>query len=234
LVGCEGHPARAYVSLPPEWGATSKTPYPVIFAFDGAGCRFEARALELKKAAAKTRYVVVTPVSFSNANELKIEDYPDYDPELVKKLTPLMARDERIDWDMAGADALYAALRERFRLEEKAYLTGYSGGGFPVHKWIRSRTESVAAACLVSANYGGERADDRRAPEDGGPPIYFITGENDAAKERIFPQTDQALETLRNAGFKDVDHRRLKGRQHETFPDLTIEFFEASRKKASK
>ncbi|HYC78563.1 MAG TPA: hypothetical protein VEI02_13125 [Planctomycetota bacterium] len=236
LVKAPSHPMEAYVSLPKDWSATAKTPWPVVVAFDGAGSVFQNRALEMKRAASRRPYVVVVPFTFSNANELEEHKYPSYPADVVKGLKGAETRLARIAWDFAGLDALMPELRRRFKLEERVYVTGYSGGGMATYAWLVRRPAEVAAACPVSANFGEAFVGDGPAPENGGPPVRLITGENDSAKERIFPQSDAATAFLKNRGFAAVERTHLPGRGHETFPDLCLDFFDAvrSRKPAVK
>jgi poly(3-hydroxybutyrate) depolymerase len=227
LVRAPGHPQTAYVALPAAWTPNAKTPWPMVVAFEGAGSGFAGRAAELRKANAKRPYVVVCPVTFGNANELEASKYPHYDSALVKELTPMETRDRRLEIDFEGLAVLLPHLRARYGTEEKPFVTGYSGGGFHTYRWLRTKPDELRAACPVSANYG-ERGP-FATPTDGGPPILLITGENDSAKERIFPQSEEAMAAFKEAGFKEVRRDHLKGRQHETFPDLCLDFFDQVR-----
>lgn len=234
VVKASGHPMEAYVSLPKEWTSTGKTTWPVVVAFEGAGCGFVARAKELKKHGEKRPYIIVTPVSFSNANVLKASDYPSYDPALVAKFEALETRSDRIVWDMEGIALVLARVRERYRAEERVHLTGYSGGAFPTYRWLLLRPDEVIAAVPVSPNYSSDAANGAAAPSNGGPPVLVITGENDSAKERIFPQSDEAVAALKAAGFRDVVRRHLPKRGHESFPDLCLDFFDEVRRRPKK
>jgi dienelactone hydrolase len=216
LVKAPGQDLVAWVSLPKGW--QPKGEWPVLVAVEGAGCNFLGAVHGFMASRASRRYVVVTPCSLSNTNELKPETYPYYPPAV---LSDWNAR--RIDFDLPGLEAILDVLVERYHAEKKVAITGFSGGGNLCYSLVMRRPQRVWAAAPACANFQPGLASDASPVEDGGPPVHLFTGANDEHKNDVFGQkpgiegqTDWAVESFGKLGFKNVKRTMLPGVGHSS------------------
>ena len=234
-VKAPGHLLEGYVMLPPKW--SPERSWPIAVYIDGAASQFEAAAWRLRRGLNATEFILVVPITLSNANELRFENYP-YPQDQLKTFRGLtvQTRLDRVAFDAGGLAPLLDQVRKRFRGETRFFLTGYSGGGFLVYWWLHHHPDQLAAVAPASANYAPELGQGgvERAP-GGGPPVHLFTGSNDAAGTvRIFPQNDRALATLERLGFTRVTRSHLEGRGHEPFTEDVFGFFSRVRAERGK
>lgn len=224
------HPLQAYVLLPPKWSPKKK--WPIAVYVDGASSEFEAAAWRHRRQLNTTSFIVVVPMTLSNAREPQLDDLPYTEHDLVQHGATGGTLD-RIGFDAGGLASLLELVRSKFRGEDGIFLTGFSGGGMLVYWWLHHHPEQLRAAAPASANYyailtkGG-----RGRVADGGPPVLVITGANDKVGEvRVFPQTKQAVAALEALGCRDLRREHLSDRAHEPFTEEVFAFFEQVRKK---
>ena len=141
--------------------------------------------------------------------------YPHYAQSLLDEWTG-----KRLEFDGAGVDALLAEIRALFGGEEKVFLTGFSGGGQYTYYKLLTDPEHVAGAVPCCANFAGNgKQGAPKAGDGGGPPVRILTGEQDKHREfthgdknspGIEPQTDHAMKTLTELGYKNVERIMVK------------------------
>jgi len=231
LIGSRGHDLVAYVSLPRDWKRGRG--WPVLLGVEGAGCNFAGYAKGLAGSRGSRPVIVVVPVTLSNTNELLPVKYPSYSKALLDRWN-----DKRLEFDYKGIEAIATEVRDRFGGEEKVFLTGFSGGGLYCYYRLLQVPTGVRGAVLCCANYSGFGSDTSPgAGPGGGPPVHILTGEKDEHREFILgdknqpgiePQTDKAVETLKQLGFTSVRRTMLKGVGHSPLPDQVWKFVDES------
>lgn len=224
LLGSDESPLVGYVSLPKDW--TKGKSYPVLVGVEGAGCAFIGYLRAFTKSRVSRSVIVVAPITLSNTNELKPELYPCYPKALLEQW-----KDQRMKFDAPGIDALLAVVRKRFGGEEKAFFTGFSGGGQYTYFKLFQDPAHVRGAAPSCGNFGGAGLEGAPGVTDGGPPVHLFTGEKDGyrddvngEKPGITGQTDRAQENLVKLGYKHVERTDVKGAGHNAFPDLVWKF----------
>jgi len=209
------HPMVGYVSLPDGW--KRKASYPVLVAVDGAGSGFLGAARGFAKARASRKFIVLAPCSLSNTNEFAPPKYPYYAKELLDDWGG-----RRIDFDLAGLEALLETVKARFGGEEKIGITGFSGGGNLCYGWTARHSDRVLFSAPACPNFAGMGFREAAPVADGGPPVRIFTGEKDEHRFLTFgktppgieQQTDSAVEALTALGFKDLRRTMLPGVGH--------------------
>jgi len=223
LLGSGEHQLVGYVSLPKDW-KKDKT-YPVLVGVEGAGCGFLGYCRGFAKERGQRAVIVVAPITLSNTNELKPELYPCYPKTLLDEWGK-----KRLDFDAPGIDALLAVVKKRFGGEDKAFYTGFSGGGIYTYFKLFHDPEHVRGAAPACGNFGGAGLEGAPGAKDGGPPVHLFTGEKDPNRDfvgtepGITPQTDRAQENLTKLGYTHVKRTEVKGAGHESFPALVWTF----------
>ena len=217
LLGSPDRDLFAFVSLPGDWKKGRS--WPVLVAVDGAGCGFEACGRAFAGSRGSRPFIVVSPVTLSNTNELQAASYPCYPKSLLTKWNG-----NRFEFDGPGVDAVLAEVRKRFGGEEKVFITGFSGGGNWCYGKLMRDPKGVRGAAPACANFSGMGSDGAPgAGEGGGPPVHILTGEKDEHREFTFgkkdspgiePQTDRAVEVLKGLGYTNVRRTMVKGAGH--------------------
>jgi poly(3-hydroxybutyrate) depolymerase len=228
------HAMRYYFSLPRGYAREARR-WPVLVCVDGAGSNFEGMARGYAKARGDLPFLVVSPCSFANTNRVQgklRERYAGwYDDATIEA-----ANRSPLDWDDAGLQAVLAELRERYRTEERVYVTGFSGGGNLTYTWILRHPEQVQAAAPACANfnrgyYGGLPDVDTDALRF---PVHLITGAEDPHRDFTFgdenipgiePQTDQAEALLRERGYPHVKRTLVPGLKHSAAREQVLDTF---------
>jgi len=221
MIRAKDHPMVGWLALPKDWkkGRT----YPVLVTVDGAGSNFLGAARASRQSRGSRDWIVLAPCSFANTNGLDEKRYPWYEPALLKEMGGFGAR---FEWDVQGLDGLLAVVRERFGGEEKIAITGFSGGGNLCYGYTLLHPDRIRFAMPACANFAGLGAADGPKPENGGPPIFVYTGEQDPHREwthgkvggvpGIEPQTDRAMKVLEEKGYTRVKREMLPGVKHSS------------------
>ena len=217
----------AFVSLPRDWKRGKS--FPVLVAVDGAGCGFEGCARTFATTRGSRPFIVVSPMTLTNTNELLAAKYPAYPKALLDRWNG-----SRIDFDGPGVDAVLAEVRKRFGGEEKVFVTGFSGGGNWCYYKVLHDPGGVRGAAPCCANFAGYGVDGAPgAGPSGGPPVHVFTGEKDEHRDFTFgkkdspgiePQTDNAVAALKQLGYTRVERTMVKGSGHSALPDQVWRF----------
>jgi predicted esterase len=227
VLGSADRDLVAFVSLPREW--KKGKPCPVLVAVDGAGCGFEGAARTFATTRGSRPFIVVSPMTLSNTNELVAAKYPAYTKAVLDRWNG-----KRIDFDGAGMEGVLAAVRRMFGGEEKVFVTGFSGGGNYCYYKLLHDPAGVRGAAPCCANFSGYGVDGAPgAGPSGGPPVHIFTGEKDEHRDFTFgkkdspgiePQTDNAVAALQKLGFTRVERTMVKGVGHSAQPDQVWRF----------
>ncbi len=225
------HPMQAWVALPRGW--TKAKSWPVVVAVEGAGCNFLGACRAFRGARADLPFIIVTPVSFTNTNELNPAAYP-YPPSVIEANKD---RSARFDFDVPGLTATLAAVTARFNGERTFYMTGFSGGGFLTYYWLLHRGDDLRAAAPACANFDPALAQAVAAPKDLALPIHVFEGEKDENRRLVLgkyspgldEQNDSAARALSDLGMTKIERTRLPGVGHSSCPAEVMKFFESVR-----
>jgi dienelactone hydrolase len=211
------HPLVGYVSLPKGWSRKKK--YPVLITVDGAGSNFLGSGRRFATTRGSRKYIVLAPCTLSNTNELLPKKYPYYTEQLLQE-----NNGNRIAFDLAGVEKLLAFVEEHLGGSGKIAVTGFSGGGNVCYAMTVVHPGQVLFSAPACANFSGMGFDRAKKPDDGGPPIRILTGDKDPHREwthgkvggvpGIEPQTDRAVEALKELGYTNFTRTMLKGVGH--------------------
>jgi dienelactone hydrolase len=225
------HAMVGFLSLPKGWKKGAKLP--VLVAVEGAGCGFLGRARDAAGTRGSRAFLVLTPCSLSNTNELDPAKYPSYSKAQLDD-----GNRDRIGFDMAGLLSLLDVLQERYGASERLAITGFSGGGNLCYAMTVLHPERVIVSAPACANFSGMGFGGAK-PVEGGPPVRILTGAQDEHKDFTFgnkdspgiePQTDNAVAALGKLGFKDVTRTMLKGVGHSACAKEAWEAVDAASK----
>jgi len=226
LIKSPTHPMVGWVALPSGW--TKKGPWQVLVAVEGAGSAFVGAARGFRGSRGSRKALVLTPCTLSNTNALDASKYSVYDPALLKAWDS-----RRVEFDVAGLEALHAVLRERYGAEDKLAMTGFSGGGNLCYSYTLRHPERVWCAAPACANFQPGLVGDAKPVEDGGPPVHILTGEKDEHREHVFGnkpgiegQSDWAQEAFTKLKFTRVKRTMLPGVGHSSCAKEVWEFFD--------
>jgi poly(3-hydroxybutyrate) depolymerase len=209
------HAMVGYLSLPKGWKKGAKLP--VLVSVEGAGCGFLGRARDAAGTRGSRGFLVLTPCSLSNTNDLDPAKYPWYGKSQLDD-----GNRDRIGFDVQGLLSLLELLKERYGADDRIAITGFSGGGNLCYAMTVLHPARVIVSAPACANFSGLGFADAQ-PVEGGPPVRILTGEKDEHRDYTFgkkdspgiePQTDRAVAVLKELGFKDVTRTMLKGVGH--------------------
>jgi hypothetical protein len=225
VVRAPDHQLQARVVLPEGWSPKKK--WPMFVAFIGPNFAHGMMLEELKAKAAKKPYILVMGMTISNGEELKPGKLP-YSAAIIERYADTQTKLRRIEWDEIGLLSLLPEIRRRFSAEERFFMAGYGSGAFILQFWLQHHAEQLLGALSGSGNYYAVLVEsDAKSPADGGCPVLIVTGSKDPSGPiRIFPQSDQAAQRLKDIGFTRVERRHLEGRSQEAYFELGLELLD--------
>src|SRR5581483_2016475 len=148
------HPIKYWFSLPKGYERKKGKRWPVVVCVDGAGSNFEGMGQAYRGARGDLNYLVVSPCTFSNTNQIvgdagQMAKYGKlYDEETIKD-----GDRRRLDWDEEGILAILDELQETYDAEPRCYVTGFSGGGNATYMLVMKHPERVNAAAPACGNF---------------------------------------------------------------------------------
>jgi len=216
LKKCSGHEMMYYLSLPEGW--TPDKDWPVLVAVEGAGCNFYGACTSFSGKDNPT-YIVVTPHTFSNTNEILPAKYK-YAPELCEKYQ----RGGRLDFDDPGIQAMLADLRKNYSARERFFITGFSGGGNACWRFTLCHPEMLVASSPNCANFAAA-GPETTAPERETLPVKAFQGEKDEYLEALNRQWQNAKAEADRRGFKNVTRVMVPEAGHGVSRKLILDFF---------
>ena len=120
-------------------------------------------------------------------------------------------------------EAILADLTARFGADERAFHTGFSGGGIYTYWRLFQHPDKVRGAAPACGNFGGLGLQGAPGAKDGGPAVFLMTGEKDPHRDFTFgdknqpgiePQTNAAQENLTRLGYTNVKRFMFPGVGH--------------------
>jgi predicted esterase len=209
------HPMVGWISLPKGW--TPKGEWPILVAVEGAGSNFVGAARGFASSRGSRNFIVLSPCSLSNTNELDAARYPFYSPSVLEE-----GGRNRIEFDLAGLASLLKVVRERYRGAARIGITGFSGGGNLCYGMTARNPGEILFAAPACPNFNSMGFSEAQPVEGGGPPVRIFTGEKDPHRDLTFgktppgieTQTDAAVEALKKLGFSNLVRTMLPGVGH--------------------
>jgi predicted esterase len=206
LKSCTSHPMKYYLSLPEGWTATKK--WPVYVAVEGAGSNFLG-AIGGARGNGNDTFIIVTPCGFTNTNAMTDDmrkKYP-YTKEVIDK-----ADEGRMAFDEPGMLAILDDLKASYGAQDKACITGFSGGGILTWFMVFTHPEKLLAAVPACANFAGVREVSDNAEAKKALIIHAYQGDKDEYKESMLDGQWQAAEKLaKENGYEHVTRDTIPG-----------------------
>jgi predicted esterase len=183
LKTASSHPMKYFFSLPRGFGRQPGRRWPVLVCVDCAGSNFRQLAEAYRRERGELPFLLVCPCTFSNTNEITghmLDKYRRFYPDtLIRKFGPLQ---QDLDWDEAGVLTILKDLRAAYDIEERFYITGFSGGGLLAYRMIFKHPDLLAGAALECANFFNPEYRSykgRFSAAERNFPIHLIVGERD-------------------------------------------------------
>ena len=218
------HPMQYYLSLPEGWSPTLL--WPVLIVIADASKQYKTNA-ELFAARRKhLPFIIVAPIIVSNGS------YGYRSPSLY----PYTAETwDRIDkegvchFDLEGLLQVVKEVIQKYKGEEKAFLTGFEAGAHLVWAMTFLHPEKLRAVASVAGNYNGRCLDENEFSHDQAAkslPVRSFYGEKD---ERWYSFLKQQNEDARNLalkyGYLNVSIVSIPNRGHTPMADEVINYF---------
>jgi hypothetical protein len=219
-----GHPMQYYVSLPKAWSG-GRT-WPVVMIIEAAEREFLRTLNVFEKARGDRPFILVTPLVTTNggANYRQAETY-HYSEDTWAKVEK-----NRCGFDFDGIAAVAADVRKLYHGEPRYFLTGWEAGGHTLWAFLFAHPEEVRAAAPAVTNYAA-RCMDRgfsNSPARVNLPVtvFQVDTERDKAPGRyVYLQSQEAMQTAREHGFRNVTERVAAGRPHGPLAEDVLEYF---------
>jgi predicted esterase len=206
LKTCTSHPMKYWLSLPTGWTPTKK--WPVYVAVEGAGSNFLG-ACNGARGNGNDTFIVVTPCGFTNTNTLTDDmrmKYP-YTKEVIDE-----ADQNRMGFDEPGLLAILDDLQASYGAQERACITGFSGGGILTWFMVFTHPDKLLAAVPACANFGGVGSISDDAEAKKALIIHAYQGDKDEYKESMLDAQWQAAEKLaKENGYEHVTRDIIPG-----------------------
>lgn len=218
------HPIQYYVSLPKDWNG--QRTWPVVIIIEAAEREFLKMLNVFEKARGDRPFILVTPLVTTNggANYRQAETY-HYSEE-----TWTMIQKNRCEFDLDGIAAIAADIRKLYHGESRYFLTGWEAGGHTVWALLFKHPDEVRAAAPAVTNYAARCLEGglSNSPVRVSLPVRVFQAdtERDKAPGRyVYLQSQEAIKTAREHGFRNVTERVAAGKPHGPLADEVLEYF---------
>jgi len=212
------HPIQYYVSLPKGWSGDRT--WPVVLIIEAAEREFLKTLKVFEKARGDHPFILVTPLVTTNggANYRQAETY-HYSEETWAKI-----QENRCGFDFDGIAAVAADVRKLYHGESQYFLTGWEAGGHTVWALLFTHPDEVRAAAPAVTNYAARCLEGgfSNSPIRVNLPVkvFQVDIERDKAPGRyVYMQSQEAMKTAREHGFRNVTERLATGRPHGPLAD---------------
>jgi predicted esterase len=206
MKSCTSHAMKYWLSLPTGWSADKK--WPVYVAVEGAGCNFLG-ACNGARGNANNTFIVVTPIGFTNTNALNDAlraKYP-YTKEVIDE-----ADQGRMKFDEPGMLAILEDLKATYGAQDKACITGFSGGGILTWFMVFKHPDKLLAAVPACANFAGASDISDNADAKKALIIHAYQGDKDEYKESMLDsQWEAASKLALENGYANVKRDIIPG-----------------------
>ena len=226
-----GHPMKYYLSLPRGWKREGT--WPIAVSVDGRLSAFARNAATFHRARGDLPFILVTPVTLSNTNAVTEQQYGTYYPLTLIEEMKAADFQKRLEFDVAGLRTVLVSVRAEFGGADKAYITGWSGGGNLTWAMVVAYPDELAAAATAGGNFFPQLATIHgisTSPARVSLPVRAFQGTEDKYLDQyLLPQWVQAKFFTEQHGFGDVRLRWRVGQAHGIFPGPILKFFDAVR-----
>jgi poly(3-hydroxybutyrate) depolymerase len=107
--------------------------------------------------------------------------------------------------------------------KSNVYMTGFSGGGYPVWYLATTRPDFFKGLFLQSGNFAGQYYD-LNLSGWANKPIHLVWGTEDSPT--VMAQNKQAVDLLQSKGFKNFTTEIIPGAHHKPHHDLVVNWME--------
>jgi len=219
------HPMRYFIALPEGW--TAARTWPVVVVIPDAHRDFADNLKRFVDARGKRPYLLVAPevVTCGGTSGQVSPPHSYTEAEWAQARAP---KDH--DFDDAGLAAVLKDVRDKWRGETRAYLTGWEAGGHTVWAQALRRPERWLAVAPVTPNYQGRGLTPEtfsRSPEGASLAIqtFFCgapQGEIAAFVPKLRDQVERAFKDARDHGFAPAAVHTVEGADHGPLPDAVL------------
>lgn len=226
LMTAENHPMQYYVSLPDQWSAANT--WPVVVVLEAAEKQYKENLIRFIDARGDKPFILVAPFIVTNGKQGL------YDPEIF----PYSAATwKRIDsagtcaFDMEGLAAVTHDVREKFRGDDRFYMTGFEAGAHLLWAYTMTHPQQLSGVAAVAGNYIRRCVDEKIKPipsSEARLPIRYFAGSLDtvwAPGGRIYGQWKDAEKTAAALGFQSLSEEIVLGKGHTPIPDVVLRYF---------
>ncbi|MHC4661889.1 MAG: alpha/beta hydrolase-fold protein [Planctomycetota bacterium] len=239
LKTASSHKMKYYFSLPAKYKKKENKKWSVLICIEGAGCNFGAVVNAFRQARGKLPFILILPITFSNTNKIEGQTLEKYKAFYSEDVIADGAK-KRLDWDEEGLLAIINDLINDYDAEERAYITGFSGGGNAAYMMIFRHPDLLNGAAPACANFNMgyiqsyKSLKNKFTDDDRNFPIHLITGEKDPHREHtggnenipgIEPQTDAAEKLLKELGYPNVKRTIVRRMKHNPALKQVIDTF---------
>lgn len=226
------HPMPYALSLPKGW-CTQRT-WPVVVVIPDAERDFQGNLAAFVRARGERPFILVAPfVVTSGGSGFRETANFQYEVAVWREVD----RAGDFGFDQEGIQAVLEEVRQRFRGEEKAYLTGWEAGGHTVWPLLFRNPERWAAVAPVSTNWAGRwmgPGDWSTSPARAQVPVqvFFVgpqPGLPETARLAWYHQTQQALGLAQVHGFQPLPIRMLRQQPHGPLAEPVLAWFQSLR-----
>jgi hypothetical protein len=218
------HHIQYYVSLPKGWSGDRA--WPVVMIIEAAQREFLKTLQVFEKARGDRPFILVTPLVTTNggANYRQAETY-HYSEETWIKI-----QQDRCRFDLDGIAAIAADVRKLYHGESQYFLTGWEAGGHTVWALLFTHPEEVRAAAPAVTNYAARCMEGgfSSSPIRVNLPVKVFQAdtERDKAPGRfVYLQSQEAMKTAREHGFRNVTESVAAGKPHGPLADEVLAYF---------
>lgn len=215
---CREHTMQYFLSLPAGWAPDKK--YPVYVACEGAGCNFEG-ACRGGMGTANAKFIVITPIGFTNTNALAgvRAKYP-YPDEVLEEFDP-----KRMSFDEPGLLAAIKDVQDLYGGQDKVCITGFSGGGNLCWRMVFGHPDLLVAAVPSCANFASPGSISDNAGAKKNLVIRAFQGDKDEYIDMLNAQWDNAKAQLEANGYGNFTREMVPGAGHAGFHDKARDVF---------
>lgn len=218
------HPMQYYVSLPKGWNG-GRT-WPVVVLIEAAEREFLKTLKVFERARGDRPFILVAPLVTTNggANYRQADTYR-YSEETWTKI-----QNDRCGFDLDGIGAVAADVHKLYHGESRYFLTGWEAGGHTVWALLFRHPEEVRAAAPAVTNYaarcleGGFSSSPLRVELPV--TVFQVDTLRDMAPGKyVYSQSQEAMKTAREHGFRSVTERVASGKPHGPLADEVLAYF---------
>ncbi len=213
-----------YVSLPQGWTAARK--WPVVVVIESANRQFQHTLGIFAKARKDMPFILVAPMVTTNggANYRQAGTYR-YSDAVWNQIEQDPCR-----FDMDGVAAAAADLQKLYGGEDRYFLTGWEAGGHTVWSMIFRHPEALRAAAPAVTNYAGRCLESGYSTgvsrTDLRVTVFQVQSGRDVAPGMfVYRQSQQAMETAAEHGFRNVSERIVADKPHSPLAEEVLAYF---------